>query len=114
MFFDETDPKANAHYKARLLFLLSPNEQRNKLTRLRLSGHERAAAQGFAQRAYLEHKEKNGPPENHKVAKELFAGIAGAMVDRLVETKGLDFIDREKAKREAQKHAEAAVRPDRF
>jgi hypothetical protein len=32
-------------------------------------------------------------------------GLAGAEVDRLAETKGADYIDREKAKRDAQNHA---------
>lgn len=32
------------------------------------------------------------------------AGFAGAFIDREVETKGLDFIDREKAKRQSQQH----------
>ena len=38
------------------------------------------------------------------MAKELFAGFAGAFIDREVETKGLDFVDRERAKRHAQEH----------
>lgn len=42
-----------------------------------------------------------GEPASHDKAKEIFAGFAGAFVDREVETRGLDFIDREKAKREA-------------
>jgi len=36
----------------------------------------------------------------------LLAGIAGAEVDKLAETKGMDFIDREKAKRHAKENAE--------
>lgn len=32
------------------------------------------------------------------------AGFAGAFVDREVESKGLDFIDKEKAKRQAREH----------
>jgi hypothetical protein len=32
------------------------------------------------------------------------AGFAGAFIDREVETKGLDFIDREQARRQAQAH----------
>lgn len=43
---------------------------------------------------------------SHAFAKELIAGIAGAEVDKLVETKGLDAIDREKAKRHAKQQAE--------
>lgn len=34
------------------------------------------------------------------------AGIAGGEVDKLFETKGLDFLDREKAKHQAKKQAE--------
>ncbi|KAH9909468.1 hypothetical protein F4778DRAFT_775385 [Xylariomycetidae sp. FL2044] len=47
-----------------------------------------------------------GKTVNHAFAKELLAGIAGAEVDKLVETKGLDAIDREKAKHHAKKQAE--------
>ena len=47
-----------------------------------------------------------GETVNHGFAKELLAGIAGAEVDKLVETKGLDFVDREKAKHQAKKNAE--------
>lgn len=36
----------------------------------------------------------------------MLAGIAGAEVDKLFETKGLDAWDREKAKRHAKKQAE--------
>ena len=42
---------------------------------------------------------------NHQFAKELIAGFAGAEVDRLAETKGADYIDREKAKHEAKNRA---------
>lgn len=45
-----------------------------------------------------------GPPASHAEAKELMAGFAGAFIDREAETKGLDFIDREKAKRHARQH----------
>lgn len=43
------------------------------------------------------------------MAKELIAAFAAAEVDKLVETKGLDGIDRERAKRQAQQQAEAAL-----
>ncbi len=46
-------------------------------------------------RAYEQHEERNGKPEKHQFAKELLAGFAGAEVDKLFETKGLDFMDRE-------------------
>lgn len=51
------------------------------------------------------------PPSRHVAAlmeadaqaKELLAGLAGAAAEKLFETKGLDFLDRERAKREAIK-----------
>jgi len=49
---------------------------------------------------------KEGKTVNHSVAKEMIAAFAGAEVDKLVETKGLDFVDREKAKHHAKKQAE--------
>ena len=46
-----------------------------------------------------------GKPVSHQFAKELLAGFAGAEVDKLAETKGEDFFDRERAKRDAQDNA---------
>ena len=46
-----------------------------------------------------------GKPVSHAFAKEMLAGIAGGEVDKLFETKGLDYIDRERAKRQAEEHA---------
>lgn len=43
---------------------------------------------------------------SHGFAKELIAGIAGAEVDKLFETKGLTALDREEAKRHASRRAE--------
>jgi hypothetical protein len=40
------------------------------------------------------------------------AGFAGAFVDREVESKGLDFVDREKAKHRAREHIERVSRED--
>ena len=48
----------------------------------------------------------SGKVVNHQFAKEMLVGIAGAEVDKLFETKGLDFLDKEKAKRHAEKQAE--------
>jgi len=42
----------------------------------------------------------------HAFAKELLAGFAGAEADRLFETKGLDFLDREEAKHKAKENTE--------
>lgn len=64
-------------------------------------------AAGFAaMKAYEAHEAKEGKPQSHQLAKELLAGFAAAEVDKLCETKGLDFIDREKAKRQAKQNAE--------
>ncbi|KAI1138693.1 hypothetical protein F5Y05DRAFT_47347 [Hypoxylon sp. FL0543] len=59
-----------------------------------------------AMKLFEDRQRKEGKPVNHAFAKELIAGIAGAEVDKLVETKGLDFVDREKAKRHAKEQAE--------
>ncbi|CAI9628568.1 unnamed protein product [Alternaria burnsii] len=71
-------------------------------------GHEviagGAAFAGF--KAFEDHQRKEGKPVSHQFAKELLAGFAGAEVDKLAETKGEDWFDREKAKRSAEQHAE--------
>ncbi|KAJ5928691.1 hypothetical protein N7466_007647 [Penicillium verhagenii] len=64
------------------------------------------AASFAAARAYENHVAQNGAPPNHAMAKELMAGFAGAFIDREVETKGLDFVDRERAKRHANQQIE--------
>lgn len=47
-----------------------------------------------------------GKTVNHQFAKELLAGFAGAEVDKLAETKGMDEYDREKAKHQAKENAQ--------
>ncbi|KAK5662963.1 hypothetical protein OQA88_6375 [Cercophora sp. LCS_1] len=49
---------------------------------------------------------KEGKEVSHGFAKEALAALAGAEADRLFETKGLDFVDREKAKHHARRQAE--------
>ncbi|KAK7050592.1 hypothetical protein R3P38DRAFT_2503566 [Favolaschia claudopus] len=61
-----------------------------------------AAASYEAAKAYEEHCAANGQPESHAKAKEIMAAITGAIVDRTIETKGLDFIDAEKAKHDGK------------
>ncbi|KAL0091260.1 hypothetical protein J3Q64DRAFT_1709926 [Phycomyces blakesleeanus] len=67
-----------------------------------------AAAAGFgAMRAYNKNKaEKEGEEDDHHLAKELLAGLAAAAVDNLAESKGMDWLDREKAKHQAKEEAE--------
>ncbi|KAI0832431.1 hypothetical protein BC628DRAFT_1346607 [Trametes gibbosa] len=73
-----------------------------------------AAASYEAAKAYEKHCEREGKPESHEKAKEIFAGFAGAFVDRIVETKGLDFVDKEKAKRHASAQVEEVVTVDNY
>jgi len=68
-----------------------------------------SAASYAAAHAYEKHVEKEGKPVNHAKALELVAGLTGGFIDRIVETKGLDFIDKEKVKHDAQKKTEAKL-----
>jgi len=66
-----------------------------------------SGAAGFeAMRMYEKHCKANGAPQSHAMIKELLAGFAAAETDKLVETKGLDWIDSRKAKQQAAKQAE--------
>ncbi|KAJ2962473.1 hypothetical protein NQZ79_g2427 [Umbelopsis isabellina] len=96
--FDHLTHKHDAVYNSE-----APSEEhKSKWTHELVGG-----AAGFAaMRAYEEHQAKQGKPASHPLAKQLIAGIAGAEVDKLFETKGLNFIDREKAKHQARKDAE--------
>ncbi|GAA5846215.1 hypothetical protein JCM9279_005862 [Rhodotorula babjevae] len=74
-----------------------------------------AGAAAFeAQKAYARHCEQNGKPESHQKARELFAAFAAAEADKLIETKGLDFMDREEVKRQARQHADQAIQQDYY
>ena len=53
-----------------------------------------AAFAGF--KAFEDHQRKEGKVVNHAFAKELLVGFAGAEIDKLAETKGEDFFDRER------------------
>ena len=44
-------------------------------------------------KAYENHVAKNGQPDSHARAKEIAAGLAGAFIDREVETRGVSRID---------------------
>ncbi|CAF3328870.1 unnamed protein product [Rotaria socialis] len=58
-----------------------------------------AGAAGFAaMKAYEDHCRDTGETVSHGKMKELLAGFAAAEADNLVETQGLDFLDREKLK----------------
>ncbi|KAI0043640.1 hypothetical protein FA95DRAFT_1609233 [Auriscalpium vulgare] len=68
-----------------------------------------AAASYEAAKAYEKHVAASGKPTSHEKAKEIFAGLAGAFIDREVETHGLNALDKAKAKHEAKKHAEEGL-----
>lgn len=55
--------------------------------------------------AYEAHLRAEGKEPTHAFMKEMLAGIAAAEVDRLIETKGLDYIDRHQAEQMAQQQA---------
>ncbi|KAG2172364.1 hypothetical protein INT43_004906 [Umbelopsis isabellina] len=95
--FDLTN-KHDAVYKSEV----PSEEHKGKWTHELVGG-----AAGFAaMRAYEEHQARQGKPANHPLAKQLIAGLAGVEIDKLIESKGLSFIDREKAKDQAKKDAE--------
>jgi hypothetical protein len=48
---------------------------------------------------------QSGQQVSHGFAKEMLAGIVGAEVDKLAETKGMDEYDRIEAKRHAERSA---------
>ncbi|KAI1828916.1 hypothetical protein DTO027I6_10169 [Penicillium roqueforti] len=73
-----------------------------------------AAAAFEAVKLYEDKRVDGGQPDNYLMAKELIAGIAGAEVHNLFETKGLDFMDLEKAKQFATKEAKAAIDQDNY
>ncbi|KAK3378471.1 hypothetical protein B0H63DRAFT_452255 [Podospora didyma] len=64
------------------------------------------AAAFEAMHIWEKEQRKEGKTVNHGFAKEALAALAGAEADRLVETKGLDFVDREKVRHHAKRQAE--------
>ncbi|KAJ5994380.1 hypothetical protein N7451_010104 [Penicillium sp. IBT 35674x] len=98
-WFDDNSDQAQAHEEWQQI---QGPEHEAKFSHELLAG----AASFAAARAYENHVAQNGQPPNHAMAKELLAGFAGAFIDREVETKGLDFVDREKAKRHAERQIE--------
>jgi len=91
------------HYES---FYHAPQPHQSSLTHEALAG-----AAGFAaMHAYEAHLRATGQPVSHGKMKELLAVIAAAEVDKLAETKGLNWIDREKAKRMATHQAHHLAR----
>jgi len=77
-------------------------ERDGKLSHELLGG----AAAFEAMHLFENQQREKGEAVNHGFAKEMIAAIAGAEVDKLAETKGMDFVDRERAKHHAKKNAE--------
>ncbi|GAA5874502.1 hypothetical protein JCM1840_000798 [Sporobolomyces johnsonii] len=67
------------------------------------------AAAYEAAKQYQEHVDKFGKPASHQKAKDLLAGFAAAASTKLIETKGLDHLDKERAQHAAKEQAEAAL-----
>ncbi|CZT07069.1 related to CipC-like antibiotic response protein [Rhynchosporium agropyri] len=86
----------------------TPDEHKSKISHELIGG----AAAYEAAKAYEEHCAQNGKPASHAEAKEILAGFAGAFIDREFETKGLNFIDRERAKHDAHKRLNEQVAGD--
>ncbi|KAL7748256.1 hypothetical protein RI367_006442 [Sorochytrium milnesiophthora] len=94
--FDFFTNSSNEHHKA-----VYGGEHKSSFTHEAIAG-----AAGFeAMKAYEDKCRREGQPESHAFAKEMLAGFASAEVDKLFETKGLDYLDREEAKRKAVQQA---------
>ncbi|KAG8860559.1 hypothetical protein FRB96_003813 [Tulasnella sp. 330] len=105
---EEEEELAEAHDT-----VTDPRHKASHLRRVSVSHELIAGAASYeAAKAYEEHQAKNGKPTSHAKAKALMAGFVGAFVDREVETKGHDYIDRKKAKRIAQKRNEKQLKED--
>ncbi|CAO3639736.1 unnamed protein product [Cunninghamella blakesleeana] len=77
-------------------------EHKAKLSHELIAG----AAAYEAIKAYNEHCEKNGKPASHAKAKEILGGLAGGLLTKLIETKGLDALDKYKAEQHAKEQLE--------
>jgi len=64
------------------------------------------AAAWEAMHLWEKEQRKEGKQVSHGFAKEALAALAAAEVDKVAESKGLDFVDRERAKHHAKKQAE--------
>ncbi|CAK5268435.1 unnamed protein product [Mycena citricolor] len=99
-FFSE-DSKAGQAWAA----FNEPTTHKGDISHELLAG----AASFVAAREYEKHCAANGKPSSHAEAKALLAGFAGAFIDKEVESRGLDFVDKEKAKKHAHEHISETV-----
>ncbi|KAJ7127005.1 hypothetical protein C8R44DRAFT_111143 [Mycena epipterygia] len=102
-FFSSDSDEANAYDQ-----VSNGKVHKSDMTHELLAG----AASFAAAHEYEKHCAANGKPTSHAEAKELLAGFAGAFIDKEVESHGLDFVDKEKAKYDAHKNASQAIASD--
>lgn len=57
-------------------------------------------------RAYENKQKAEGKPLHHPFMKEMLAAFAGAELDKLVETKGMDWMDRQQIMNHAHRYME--------
>jgi hypothetical protein len=60
----------------------------------------------LALKAYEDHVRSTGEQVSHPMMKEMLASFASAEVDKIFKTDGLDFLDKEEAKRRAVQQAQ--------
>ncbi|RAL12737.1 DUF3759 domain-containing protein, partial [Aspergillus homomorphus CBS 101889] len=63
------------------------------------------AASFEGMKLFEDHQRKQGKTVNHAFAKELLAGFVGAEIDKLAETKGMDEVEKHRAKQHAEQNA---------
>ncbi|KAJ6172159.1 hypothetical protein N7470_001226 [Penicillium chermesinum] len=61
---------------------------------------------------YESHCVENGKPCSHAAAKELLAFFSGTSVDRFIDTKGLDHIDKKEVRPSTERHLSEAAALD--
>jgi len=81
-------------------YLQNPQQHKAKLSHELIA----AAASYEAMKSY-ENKRKAEGAHDHTKGREIVAALAGAEVDKLVETRGLDWVDADRAKKQAREHA---------
>ncbi|KAE8443624.1 hypothetical protein EG329_001557 [Mollisiaceae sp. DMI_Dod_QoI] len=64
------------------------------------------AASFGAFKVFEDRQRAEGKPVSHQFAKELLVGLVGGEVDKLAETKGMDWVDKEKAKHHAKEQVQ--------
>ncbi|ODQ79612.1 hypothetical protein BABINDRAFT_161996 [Babjeviella inositovora NRRL Y-12698] len=64
------------------------------------------AASFEAAKLFEDRQRREGKPVSHAFAKEALSAFAGAEVDKLFESKGLDYLDRDQVKNQARDFAQ--------